>query len=190
MKRSKKKGKEALDEALLKVAVGYSVEEITEEYAEVDGEMKLMKRKETKKDIPPDLKAVQILLADSDTDFSKMSDEDLERERDRLLAELALKKASSADGMGGSFDRIKKECSGVLVGGRYEASEIDGGQQAESTADCEQENRASKSVKSKNASKSTKGKSVIKSAKSKSSGGKVKKSTGKSTVKKNKEAKA
>ena len=92
MKKSKKKGKEALDEALLKVAVGYSVEEVTEEYAEVDGEMKLMKRKETKKDIPPDLKAVQILLADSDTDFSKMSDEDLERERDRLLAELEFKK--------------------------------------------------------------------------------------------------
>ncbi len=91
MKRSKKKGKEALDEALLKVAVGYSVEEVTEEYAEVDGEMKLMKRKETKKDIPPDLKAVQILLADSDTDFSKMSDEELEKERDRLLAELESK---------------------------------------------------------------------------------------------------
>ena len=94
MKRSKKKGKEALDEALLKVAVGYSVEEVTEEYAEVDGEMKLMKRKETKKDIPPDLKAVQILLADSDTDFSKMSDEELEKERDRLLAELESKRGS------------------------------------------------------------------------------------------------
>ena len=93
MKRSKKKGKEALDEALLKVAVGYSVEEVTEEYAEVDGEMKLMKRKETKKDIPPDLKAVQILLSGSEKDFSKMSDEELERERDRLLAELENKKS-------------------------------------------------------------------------------------------------
>ena len=74
------------------MAVGYSVEEVTEEYAEVDGEMKLMKRKETKKDIPPDLKAVQILLADSEIDFSKMSDEDLIKERDRLLLELEGKK--------------------------------------------------------------------------------------------------
>ncbi|MBR2341825.1 MAG: hypothetical protein IKA72_05405 [Clostridia bacterium] len=97
MKRSKKKGKEALDEALLKVAVGYSVEEVTEEYAEVDGQMKLMKRKETKKDIPPDLKAVQILLADSVVDFSKMSDEELESERDRLLAELKSKNTAVAE---------------------------------------------------------------------------------------------
>ena len=97
LKRSKKKGKEALDEALLKVAVGYSVEEVTEEYAEVDGQMKLMKRKETKKDIPPDLKAVQILLADSVVDFSKMSDEELESERDRLLAELKSKNTAVAE---------------------------------------------------------------------------------------------
>ncbi len=108
MKRSKKKGKEALDEALLKVAVGYSVEEVTEEYAEVDGEMKLMKRKETKKDIPPDLKAVQILLADSDGDFSKMSDEDLERERDRLLAELENKKAEGSTTKKAAVSKISK----------------------------------------------------------------------------------
>lgn len=97
MKKCKKRGKEALDEALLKVATGYSVEEVTEEYAEVDGEMKLLKRKETKKDIPPDLKAVQILLADGNADISKMSDEELKKERERLLAELekkACKKAS------------------------------------------------------------------------------------------------
>ena len=104
MKKSRKKGKEALDEALLKVAVGYSVEEVTEEYAEVDGEMKLMKRKETKKDIPPDLKAVQMLLADSEIDFSKMSDEDLIKERDRLLLELEGKK------VGGVKEKATEEC--------------------------------------------------------------------------------
>ena len=53
-----------------------------------------MKRKETKKDIPPDLKAVQLLLSGSEKDFSKMSDEELERERDRLLAELESKKSN------------------------------------------------------------------------------------------------
>ena len=123
MKRSKKKGKAALDEALLKVAVGYSVEEVTEEYAEVDGEMKLMKRKETKKDIPPDLKAVQLLLADTDTDFSKMSDQDLERERDRLLAELELKKAKAVGGGSTVVEEPKKESLEGLDGGRYAMNE-------------------------------------------------------------------
>ncbi len=36
--------------------------EVTEECAEVDGELKLLKRKKTEKDIPPDLKAVKLLL--------------------------------------------------------------------------------------------------------------------------------
>ena len=57
-----KKREEKVGEALLKVALGCRVEEVTEEYAEVDGELKLTKRRETKKDIPPDLKAVQMLL--------------------------------------------------------------------------------------------------------------------------------
>lgn len=36
--------------------------EVIEEYAEVDGKLKLLKRKKTKKDIPPDLKAVRLIL--------------------------------------------------------------------------------------------------------------------------------
>ena len=61
------KKEEKIGEALLKVALGYQVAEVTEEYAEVDGKMKLTKRKKIKKDVPPDLKAVQILLS-SETD--------------------------------------------------------------------------------------------------------------------------
>jgi len=91
-KRAKKKKQNTLGEALMKVATGYSVEEVTEEYAEVDGEMKLLKRKETKKDVPPDLKAVQILLAGQETDLTKLSDEELLAEKERLLKELAEKK--------------------------------------------------------------------------------------------------
>ena len=87
MRKTKGK-KSSLGDALMKVATGYSVEEVTEEYAEVDGEMKLLKRKETKKDVPPDLKAVQILLA-GDGGIAKMSDEELEKEKRRLLRELA-----------------------------------------------------------------------------------------------------
>lgn len=88
-KRVKKKKGNTLGDALMKVATGYSVEEVTEEYAEVDGEMKLLKRKETKKDVPPDLKAVQILLAGQESDLTKLSDEELLAEKDRLLKELA-----------------------------------------------------------------------------------------------------
>ncbi len=88
-KRVKRKNGTSLGEALMKVATGYSVEEVTEEYAEVDGEMKLLKRKETKKDVPPDLKAVQILLSGQESDLTKLSDEELLAEKERLLKELA-----------------------------------------------------------------------------------------------------
>ena len=84
-----KKKEEKIGEALLKVALGYQVAEVTEEYAEVDGKMKLTKRKKTKKDIPPDLKAVQLLLAtEEEGGFGELSDEELEAEKARLLAML------------------------------------------------------------------------------------------------------
>ena len=97
VKRVRKK-KSTLGEALMKVATGYSVEEVTEEYAEVDGEMKLLKRKETKKDIPPDLKAVQILLGSQEVDLSKLSDEELVKEKARLLKELANQEKNNKKG--------------------------------------------------------------------------------------------
>lgn len=74
-----------LNDALLKVALGYQVAEVTEEYAEVDGELKLLKRKKTKKDVPPDLKAMQLLLGDNGGGVESMSDEELESEKQRLL---------------------------------------------------------------------------------------------------------
>lgn len=73
--------------ALLKVALGCKVEEVTEEYSEVDGELKLLKRKKVHKDIPPDLKAVQMLLEKNGGDrVEKMSDEELTAEKNRLVA--------------------------------------------------------------------------------------------------------
>lgn len=81
-----KKKEEKLGEALLKVALGYQLAEVTEEYAEVDGALKLTKRKKTKKDIPPDLKAVQMLLGESGAEgYAQWSEEDLEKEKQRLL---------------------------------------------------------------------------------------------------------
>ncbi len=84
---------EKLREAILRVALGYSVGEVTEEYDAKDGELRLVKRKETKKDIPPDLKAAKLLLEEAD--FSELTDEQLEEERRRLIQRL---KEEESDG--------------------------------------------------------------------------------------------
>ncbi len=73
-------------DALLKVALGFRVEEVTEEYDAREGELRLVKRRETHKDVPPDLKAVKLLL--EGTDYAALSDEELEAERARLKAAL------------------------------------------------------------------------------------------------------
>lgn len=75
-----------LIEAVRKVALGYSLEEVTEEYGVENGELKLVKRRETRKDVPPDLKAVKILI--DEKDYSSLSDEELEKEKCRLLEQL------------------------------------------------------------------------------------------------------
>ena len=73
-------------DAVRKVALGFSLEEVTEEYGVENGELKLVKRRETRKDVPPDLKAVKILIGEKD--YSLLSDEELEAEKNRLLAQL------------------------------------------------------------------------------------------------------
>ena len=82
------KKEEKLENALLKVALGYQIAEVTEEYAEVDGQLKLTKRKKTKKDVPPDLKAVQLLLTAEGGSYEQWTDEELQAEKERLLAAL------------------------------------------------------------------------------------------------------
>ncbi|MBQ3220932.1 MAG: hypothetical protein IJB34_03100 [Clostridia bacterium] len=87
------KKEEKIGDALLKVALGFQIAEVTEEFAEVDGELKLTKRKRTKKDVPPDLKAVQMLLGETGGSVASMSDEELEAEKQRLLALVAKESA-------------------------------------------------------------------------------------------------
>ena len=113
-KTNKNNKEEQIGEALLKVALGYQVSEVTEEYAEVDGELKLTKRKKTQKDIPPDLKAVQLLLSTAQgKEISAWTDEELEREREKLLFEL--EKASLAKEKGGHGNKNKKGTGGTHV---------------------------------------------------------------------------
>ena len=82
---------EELVKALLKKATGYTYDEITEEYI-VDevGQPVLNKKKVTKKYCPPDsgaLKAYLELVGESTVE--NMTDEELKKEKQRLLFELA-----------------------------------------------------------------------------------------------------
>ena len=81
---------EKLNEVLYKRALGYSSEEIIEEFQDDNGNLKLIKRKVTKKDIPPDITAVKILLeknGESEFDLTSMSDEELENLRNEVMLE-------------------------------------------------------------------------------------------------------
>ena len=73
--------------ALIKKATGFETSETVEEYAESDGEMKLLKRKVTTKVVPPDVSAVKLLIeiGDGERDITSLSDEELESERVRLI---------------------------------------------------------------------------------------------------------
>lgn len=67
--------------ALMKCATGLSASETVEEFTVQDGELKLVKRKVTKREIPPDIKAVKLLLDGRE----ELTDEELEAEKQNLL---------------------------------------------------------------------------------------------------------
>ena len=79
---------EKINKALIKRALGYSSKEVVEEFTHSDGDLILTKKKVTKKNIPPDMSAVKILLtlySNENLDFSNMTDDELICERDKLL---------------------------------------------------------------------------------------------------------
>ena len=78
---------DGVTKALVRCAVGFDTSEVVEEYTMADGELKLVKRKVTRRDVPPDIKAVKMLL-DGEADIGGMSDEELEERRKKLLAML------------------------------------------------------------------------------------------------------
>ncbi len=75
---------------LLKKATGYSHDEVQEEFSVTpEGDMVLTKRKVTKKYYPPDSSALKAYLdMSAERGLSDLSDEELEREKERLLDEL------------------------------------------------------------------------------------------------------
>ena len=90
MKGTSKKTKVAVEmeykDALVKKALGYDATEIVEEYVSGDeGDVKLTKKKVTKKNVPPDITALKILMDGCERSVSEMSDEELEQEMNRLI---------------------------------------------------------------------------------------------------------
>ena len=69
--------------ALKKCAVGLETSEVVEEFDAKDGELRLVKRKVTKRDIPPDIKAVKLLMEGGGVDG--LTIEELEEEKKNLL---------------------------------------------------------------------------------------------------------
>ncbi len=79
---------EKLKKALLKKALGYETKEQVCEYSiGENGEAVLSKKKVTKKQMSPDMSALKLLLERFYTEIEpeKMTDEELEKERTRLL---------------------------------------------------------------------------------------------------------
>lgn len=80
-----------IDKALLKKALGYTVTETATEYViDEEGNRKPVREKTQKKHIPPDTAALKAYLERKgrEDDFANLTDEELEAERQRLLAAL------------------------------------------------------------------------------------------------------
>lgn len=77
-----------IQSALYRKAIGYDVQEIVEEYSQ---ENELVKRRITTKHMPPDMSALKTLieLKGEENDLSKMSDEELEKLKVKLLKQLS-----------------------------------------------------------------------------------------------------
>ena len=75
--------------AITRKAIGYVTEERVDEYALVDGDVKPVKRKITRKEVPADVSAAKLLadLSQENDDLASMSEEELEAERIRLIGE-------------------------------------------------------------------------------------------------------
>ncbi len=84
-----------IENALKKRAIGYETTEITEEYSSSEeGEIRMVKRKIVSKNVPPDVSAVKLLFENSSSDdISTMTDDELEKEKIRLLNILLALKA-------------------------------------------------------------------------------------------------
>lgn len=88
--------KEELLKAVWKRAVGYVTTETVEESSLVDGELRLTKQRVTSKEVQPDMTAAKLLL-DGFTEEDYLSDEELEKEKKRLIRQLMEEEKNATD---------------------------------------------------------------------------------------------
>ena len=83
---------EKIDNALFSRAIGFSQDEITEEFAMVENELTLIKKKRNVKYYPPELKAIEMLMGKyaitNDNMYKDYSLEQLTEEKESLLKQL------------------------------------------------------------------------------------------------------
>ncbi len=75
---------EEVKAALRKRALGFEADEVVEEYGFNEGEAVLLKRKISKKIVPPDIQAAKMLMEEQGS-LRTMTDEQLAAEKERLL---------------------------------------------------------------------------------------------------------
>lgn len=75
---------EEMKNALRRRALGFEADEVVEEYAFREGEAVLLKRKVTKKRVPPDVAAAK-MLSEEEKPLAALSPEELRAEKERLL---------------------------------------------------------------------------------------------------------
>lgn len=79
--------------ALKQCITGMTTEEITSEFVRDDesGKMIMVKQKKVEKNLPPNTDLIKLIyqkLSEKTIDYNKLSDEDLEKEKQRLLKQL------------------------------------------------------------------------------------------------------
>ena len=79
-----------IKKALIKRAMGFDAKEVIEEYVGEDDGVKLTKKKVTYKFVPPDVTALKLLMEGDEKDISSLSDDELVKEKERLLESLRI----------------------------------------------------------------------------------------------------
>ena len=83
--------------------MGVTTKEVVTEYSVDDetGELKLLKQKVNEKSIPPNVDIIKLIYqhyAEEKVDYNKFTDEDLEKEKQRLLKQLKENEFDSRNG--------------------------------------------------------------------------------------------
>ena len=84
-----------IEDALRRRALGFEADEVVEEFAFQEGEAVLLRRKVTKKAVPPDVTAAK-MLSEDETPVRALTDEQLRAEQERLLALLREEEVKNA----------------------------------------------------------------------------------------------